>query len=434
MMYCMTGSALCFGVWLGDELGLIRATVGAGSMRAEDVAAHESACREHGRPQRRKRNEMRRQAWTGFRSAKAVIALALVAAACGSGGSSAPGSVVVPGTEQWTDTGIDLSIDDTVSIEADGEITPSAPNVLPNGPNGHPNPAARQFNVRGLEEANHAGLIGRIGVAGAPFQVGSQLLSKVHTEGRLYLGINDGDVGNNAGEFTATITVNRPGGIDPATLAIDGLLEDFNAQDAEAVAGVFGDDVAFTLESGEEVVGADAATFWQGYFGQETGERITDAFHASDGRTYFLAEFTLRGGHSWLFVFDVEMDGERLVRMGARPRTGDEVLATRKIDNLYQAFNDADLDRLREEFKGITYRSPSGVDFTGAEAAEHWADAFGVAVTRTTGVFAIGDDAAVFVTEHRQPAGLSAAYVVDVEISGGGLPKVTRLTERRLEI
>jgi hypothetical protein len=132
-------------------------------------------------------------------------------------------------------------------------------------------------------------------------------------------------------------------------------------------------------------------------------------------------------------VFDVEMDSERLVRMGARPQTGDEVLATRKIDNLYQAFNDADLARLKEEFEGITYTSPSGVEVTGAEAAEHWADAFGVAVTRTTGAFAIGDDAVVFVTEHRQPAGLSTTYVVEVEISGGILPKVTSMTERRPE-
>jgi hypothetical protein len=125
-----------------------------------------------------------------------------------SGAETAPVSVVVPGTEQWTDTGIDLSIDDTVLIEADGAITPSDPYQPLNGPNGNPDPTARRYNVEGLEEANHAGLIGRIGEAGAPFQVGSQLLSKADTEGSLFLGINDSGVGNNAGEFTATITVN----------------------------------------------------------------------------------------------------------------------------------------------------------------------------------------------------------------------------------
>jgi 2-polyprenyl-3-methyl-5-hydroxy-6-metoxy-1,4-benzoquinol methylase len=39
MMGHMTGSSLCFGVWLGDELGLYRAMAGAGPMQADDVAA-----------------------------------------------------------------------------------------------------------------------------------------------------------------------------------------------------------------------------------------------------------------------------------------------------------------------------------------------------------------------------------------------------------
>ncbi|MGK2930379.1 MAG: hypothetical protein ACSLFO_12460 [Acidimicrobiales bacterium] len=122
--------------------------------------------------------------------------------------TSAPVPVVVPGTEQWTDTGIDLGVDDSVLIVADGSITPSAPDFPLNGPNGIPDQRGRQYNVEGLEEENHAGLIGRIGEAGAPFQVGSQLLSNADTEGRLFLGINDSGVGNNDGEFTATITVN----------------------------------------------------------------------------------------------------------------------------------------------------------------------------------------------------------------------------------
>ncbi len=119
-------------------------------------------------------------------------------------------SVVVPGTEQWTDTGIDLSIDDTVLIEADGEITPNTADVaLLHGPDGVPDrPSARVYNVEGVEEANHNSLIGRIGEGGAPFQVGSQLQSEADTDGRLFLGINDVDVANNGGEFTATVSVN----------------------------------------------------------------------------------------------------------------------------------------------------------------------------------------------------------------------------------
>jgi len=154
---------------------------------------------------------MSRHVRSGLRSVAAIIALAVVPAACGSGESSeiaAPVSVVVPGTEKWTDTGIDLSTDDSVSIEAGGAITPRTPDIPLNGPDGNTTPSARQYNIEGLEEANHAGLIGRIGETGTPFQVGSQLLKDAGTGGRLFLGINDSGVGNNAGEFTATITVN----------------------------------------------------------------------------------------------------------------------------------------------------------------------------------------------------------------------------------
>ena len=69
-------------------------------------------------------------------------------------------------------------------------------------------PSAQVFNVEGLEEENHASLIGRIGESGAPFLVGSELSFTADTEGRLFLGINDNSVKNNAGAFTATITVN----------------------------------------------------------------------------------------------------------------------------------------------------------------------------------------------------------------------------------
>lgn len=119
-------------------------------------------------------------------------------------------SVIVPGTEQWTDTGVDLSINDTVLIEAEGAVTPAENRESLYGPDGVPDrPSARVFNMAGLEEENHNGLIGRIGEAGAPFQVGSRFQYIAETAGRLFLGINDSDVANNAGAFTATITVNR---------------------------------------------------------------------------------------------------------------------------------------------------------------------------------------------------------------------------------
>jgi hypothetical protein len=216
---------------------------------------------------------------------------------------------------------------------------------------------------------------------------------------------------------------------DPASLVLDRLFEAFNAQDAEGVAGVFGDDVVYVLrDDDEELVGVEATTFWQGYFGSETGTRITDPFHGPDGRSYFLGVFEFSNGASNTFVFDVEMDGDRLVRMGDRVREFGEVVAAREIDDIYEAFNDQDVDRLTEEFEGMTYRSPSGVEFTGAEAAEHWADAFGLVATRTSGVFATGGGAFGFVMEYLEPdSGLSTSYTVEVERSGG---QITSMTER----
>jgi hypothetical protein len=153
--------------------------------------------------------------------------------------SSEPVSVVVPGTEQWTDTGIDLSIGDKVLIEADGTVNPAAPNFPVNGPNG--NLLAGLTKVERLEERNHASLIGRIGEAGAPFWVGSRHLSKANTEGRLFLGINDSLVENNAGEFTATITINPDDAA--STLAVaESYIAARNAYDGAAVLALFVDD------------------------------------------------------------------------------------------------------------------------------------------------------------------------------------------------
>jgi hypothetical protein len=35
----MTGGAMCFGMWLGDELGLYRVLAGSGSMTSDEIAS-----------------------------------------------------------------------------------------------------------------------------------------------------------------------------------------------------------------------------------------------------------------------------------------------------------------------------------------------------------------------------------------------------------
>jgi hypothetical protein len=79
------------------------------------------------------------------------------------------------------------------------------------GPDGDPNPRIQQYNVVPTPEANHGSLIGRID-KDQPFFVGSSTTFSCEAAGRLFLGPNDIDLSNNAGEFTVTIRKQTPQG------------------------------------------------------------------------------------------------------------------------------------------------------------------------------------------------------------------------------
>ncbi len=150
---------------------------------------------------------------------KAIVAGALVVGALatvlvvlllsGSGDDAGPATVVVPGTQPWTDTGNVLHADDSVTVSAEGSVEPAAGNATTAvGPEGSSDPGLDVFNVI---DGHHAALIGRIG-DGDPFAVGANSAFVVHAPGGLlYLGINDKDVANNSGHYTATVTVTRSG-------------------------------------------------------------------------------------------------------------------------------------------------------------------------------------------------------------------------------
>jgi hypothetical protein len=114
----------------------------------------------------------------------------------------------VPGTQQWTDTGITLHADDRLGITASGEIHVSPSSAA--GPAGDPSctPAVNhpadsaQFPAPGLPCWS---LIARIG-SGAPFEVGTATRITA-VSGELYLGVNDDDFSANSGSWAAAITV-----------------------------------------------------------------------------------------------------------------------------------------------------------------------------------------------------------------------------------
>ncbi len=152
---------------------------------------------------------------TGRHAAGATFCAVLFALGSVSAFSAA---VEVPGDRAWTDTGIDLAEGETFRVEARGKVEITHPRRAGRdgferlvGPEGtylyetavkdraFPLPAAE-----GGPSPCYA-LIGRIGADGAPFLVGRERRMTAPTAGRLHLGINDFDVADNTGAFTARI-------------------------------------------------------------------------------------------------------------------------------------------------------------------------------------------------------------------------------------
>lgn len=153
----------------------------------------------------------------GVVTALGLLGLALLGGGADPGGGGAdPGGgdrspeasperrvVTVAGTQQWTDSGIDVTVGDRIQVTATGTVFHNGSSSA--GPDGAPDPGLRAFNI--LKDADHAGLLGRVGETGASFHLGGQATLTVPAAGRLYLGINDVGVDNNSGAYTATVEV-----------------------------------------------------------------------------------------------------------------------------------------------------------------------------------------------------------------------------------
>jgi hypothetical protein len=112
--------------------------------------------------------------------------------------------LAIPGKPTWTDSGIDLVAGQDVLIEAAGEVcTKGDSRVHCGGPEGQAKPA--ESNLPGFATRGHGGLIAAIG--DVRFAVGRELHFSAPVSGRLYLGINDKDDGNNQGRFDVRVTV-----------------------------------------------------------------------------------------------------------------------------------------------------------------------------------------------------------------------------------
>jgi len=119
--------------------------------------------------------------------------------------------ITVPGNRQWTDSGLDVERTALWVIEGAGEICfhvgdCAGTTVGPCGTGGtdpcyDPECGAGQPFQPGFY---HGALIGKIGANGSPFLVCERYDGPLPATGRLYLGINDANVSDNAMAFTAT--------------------------------------------------------------------------------------------------------------------------------------------------------------------------------------------------------------------------------------
>ena len=125
---------------------------------------------------------------------------ATAAAAVGTSGVAPAGSVLVQANQQWNDAGITVKKGDRVSFSTSGQI--SYGQAMTAGPDGDATLRRPDYPVAAMPVG---GLIGRVG-NGTPFPIGSNAQPIVMpNDGRLMLGVNDNEMGDNGGAFTVAV-------------------------------------------------------------------------------------------------------------------------------------------------------------------------------------------------------------------------------------
>jgi PA-IL-like protein len=110
--------------------------------------------------------------------------------------------LLVESRTAWTDSGVELRAGQSVLFTASGEVRWG-----PNRRDGAAGERNSPFNQgRPMPDRNAAALIGKIGENGDPFFIGdAKEAIRVRASGRLFLGVNDDYLGDNAGSLRVVI-------------------------------------------------------------------------------------------------------------------------------------------------------------------------------------------------------------------------------------
>ena len=111
-------------------------------------------------------------------------------------------SVKIPAAKGWVDCGWHVFQGQSIEIWAEGKVFCGKRSTESCGPEGYTNSGGGSWKP--MPKVNTGALIARIGNKSTRyFQVGAYAVAKAWMPGKLYLRVNDNNVFDNRGEFTA---------------------------------------------------------------------------------------------------------------------------------------------------------------------------------------------------------------------------------------
>jgi hypothetical protein len=111
--------------------------------------------------------------------------------------TTAGGTLMVPGQQAWTPTGLTVRRGERLTFSATGQITfPGTATPAGSGEINQGNP---------VPSAPTGALIGKVGETGQPFVIGNQASITAPAAGQLFVGINDSTHADNSGSFQVQI-------------------------------------------------------------------------------------------------------------------------------------------------------------------------------------------------------------------------------------